>query len=120
MPEEMQQVIRPKQVYITSYPADPFHDESYDRNGCGAFVAISRDEAQWIYDTGLRLNRLIRYRADQHRWYYVDGITEGFNGHGYCASDDIGGTYYAGLVESLHRQYDLDGTVHVHRTGEHV
>ncbi|HXF62112.1 MAG TPA: hypothetical protein VNK95_10870 [Caldilineaceae bacterium] len=111
---EMQKAIIPKAVYITSYPADLFHDANGYRDGCGNFAGVSHDEAEWIYRTGARLNRLIELNASKHRWYYVSGITEAFQNHGYCAGDD---SYYIGLTESIWRQLGLDGTVHPNRQG---
>jgi hypothetical protein len=70
---------------------------------------FDRSEAEWAY-TGVlqKLNAQVRAAASKHGWGLVTGVAKAFERHGYCSD----GSWIAGLVESLERQHDHNGTVH--------
>jgi uncharacterized delta-60 repeat protein len=116
MSPEMKGILKPREVYITSYPRDIFHDENNERGGCGVLAGISENEANWIYHTGAKLNNHIALEAEKHGWYYVDGITELFDTHGYCSSSN----WYVQMVESFIDQFPTIGAVHPNIPGHNA
>jgi len=113
-------------VSITEYPDDPFDGEK----ACGAFDLDIRDilwpnlplpitqgvierEADWLHETGVRLNALVKELSVRHGWRYVDGISEEFAGNGYCSSDP----WLRRLSESFLTQGDYRGVMHPNAAG---
>ena len=117
LPTAMTASIKPGAVYVTSYPEDPFTDADGNHGGCGVFRLLSADEARWIGKQGPRLNQRVRWAATANRWHYVDGIAEGFEGHGYCAGS---ASYFVSLSDSFMSQFNIDGTLHPNRDGHDV
>jgi uncharacterized delta-60 repeat protein len=109
----MQKSLIPAAVYFTSYPVDPFGSRAGGGHGCGFFRGIQDDEGDWLYQSGLELNDRIALTALRNRWFYVNGITEAFDGHDYCA----GSSWYVSLTQSFLDQYNIDGTMHPNNDG---
>lgn len=129
-------------VLITEYPIALFdaEDDGTVGGGCGVFDPaflndippagefaevlnkvipnISEADARAIKDLGRRLNRAVERAADRHGWTYVDGIVEGFEGHGYCRSDE--NRYFVTASESWDDQGDLMGMMHPNAKGHEV
>ena len=110
--ETMRNTLQPKEIYLTSYPANIFGNDVIG-GGCGSFSQLDSGEAKWFYETGVQLNRLLKNRAEKYGWYYIDGIVEAFEGHDYCSNDP----YFVGLFESIYGQSDVNGTVHPNEAG---
>ncbi|WP_336364754.1 SGNH/GDSL hydrolase family protein [Halalkalicoccus salilacus] len=123
----------PEQVFITEYPTAHFdRDDGAVDGGCGAFnldlperitgipsvvlPRISKSDAKQIKRLGVKLNEAVEKAADRHGWTYVDGIEEGFEGHGYCSDD----RYFVTVSESYRNQRDIQGTMHPNRRGQRV
>lgn len=113
---------QPSRVYITEYP-----DASLDERGdlCGPrpdrldpFVnlpGLSPGEWLWAGETVTRdhLNAQVAAAAAEHGWTLVDGIYDGFAGHGYCSDS----AWFVRLQQSLRRQGDKNGTLHPNQEG---
>lgn len=131
--------LNPKHIFITEYPTAHFdrRDDGTVGSGCGTFnldivdnVApfeinthwlipkISKGDAELIKDMGRSLNKKVKKAATDHDWTYVDGIVEGFRGHGYCRSRDD--RYFVTVSESCRSQGDFYGTMHPNQQGHHV
>lgn len=90
--------LRIASTFITEYP-DPLTDLPDPKTNiapyCDAVLddilwpfRIEKQEVTWARDSVLAgLNRAVRDAAGLHGWQYVDGIDEGYYGHGYCVGD---------------------------------
>jgi hypothetical protein len=132
--------LRPGQVFINEYPIGLFermdtHGNPVDDRGCGVFSGLDVDLslADWlsIKQVGLDLNALIHEVAADpaNGWILVDGITEQFAGHGYCATADPArpgpatnrrGSYFNSAEQSCRNQGDFEGTMHPNDYGHEV
>lgn len=133
--------LNPKHVFITEYPTAHFDrkDDGTVGGGCGTFnldladkimpieinpysliPKITKAEAKAIKRIGRSLNQAIEDAADpdNHDWTFVDGIAEGFRGHGYCRSRNE--RYFVTVSESCIRQGDFYGTMHPNQSGQRV
>lgn len=125
--------LNPEQVFITEYPIAHFdRDDGTVGDGCGAFnldlperitgipsvvlPRISESDAQQIKRLGVKLNEAVKKAAEKHGWTYVDGIVEGFEGHGYCSNE----RYFVTVSESYGNQRDIQGTMHPNQKGQRV
>lgn len=124
--------LSPRQVYLTGYPAGLFDRPSGKGGGCGIFdlpVALEVDEADaaLVRQLGAELNQAVgqaveainaeaRAAGRPARWVFVDGIQEGFAGHGYCDGERL----YVRMSESCRRQGDFMGMVHPNQAGHGV
>lgn len=113
----------PEHVFITEYPVAMFDrtDDGTVGEGCGVFdwagiQKVSEFEAEAIKLLGTLLNDAVADAADEHGWTYVDGVVEGFRGHGYCRD----ASYYVSATESCNRQGDHLGTMHPNAAGQRV
>ena len=113
-------------VFISEYP-DLVRDET--RDFCDHSVKltdvlgrISDAESRWaLNDVIIPLNGVIRERATNFGWNYVDGILSEFSGdsasgiaHGFCADDK---RWVNTFRDSWRIQGDTRGTVHPNREG---
>jgi len=111
-----------RQVYLTEYPTGLFDgDSGRPQEGCGLFntaetFQISQADARRMEAFGRELNETLRSAANEFGWIYVDGIDEGFEGHGYCSSDP----YFVRAEESCRKQGDFMGTMHPNEEGHRV
>jgi hypothetical protein len=64
---------------------------------------------------GLLLNDLIRHKADDFEWHYVD-VDADFQESGYCAPE--GARFWVQASESCRRQGDFKGTAHPNYLGQ--
>lgn len=128
----------PEEVFITEYPIAHFDrkDDGTVSGGCGVFdwrrgidkivpspwnliartvlPKISTADAQAIKRLGEKLNAAIETAADKHGWTYVDGVVEGFQGHGYCRSSE---RFFVTASESSQQQRDYLGMMHPNSRG---
>jgi hypothetical protein len=77
------------------------------------------DEAEYMWldpNVQQELNALITWNANRLGYAMVDGIYDGFQGHGTCADD----TYMVGIGTSFWRQQDINGTAHPNEKGHAV
>lgn len=103
-------------ILINEYPGSLFNVANNEpAEGCGvfkarggAFLTISRGEAQNINDMGILLNAEVKLAASINGWRLVDEIAEKFESRGYCASSSL----FVGAQESCDQQGDFDGTMH--------
>ena len=63
------------------------------------------------------LNGEVRLAAEAHGWKLVDGIVEGFSGHGYCVT---GQSFFRSAEDSCDMQGDFDGILHPNENGQAV
>lgn len=107
--------LRPPDTYITGYPTALFDvtnpDGSIGFHACGLFqgwdLDIDPPDYDLIREKGAALNFLIRRKARQFGWHFID-IEADFVGHGYCDGDSL----WVGASESCRTQGDFDGTMH--------
>jgi hypothetical protein len=116
----------PDHVFITEYPIAFFDvdDDGSVSVGCGVFTdapvggfGITEEDALEIKRLGKLLNAHVEDAAERHDWTYVDGIVEGFRGHGYCRGED---RYFVTWSESMRRQNDHKGVMHPNQAGHEV
>lgn len=117
---------RVSEVYITEYPANIFQDESVAEaaaetspfaaagGGCGALSAITPTAGAFLTRKGVEFSRIIAASATRHGWHFVSGISEAFNGHGYC---DLAESWFVHVSESVINQFNVDGSAHPNRAG---
>ncbi|WP_175551650.1 GDSL-type esterase/lipase family protein [Geodermatophilus amargosae] len=117
MATQVQSLVNPRRVYITEYPAGMFDKRDPSGrslgvrgDGCGVFdsgifMRVSIDDAEAIFDLAHQLNDQIKRAADRYGWTYLDGIAEGFAGHGYCMTGVD--RFFVLAEESCHSQGDL-------------
>jgi lysophospholipase L1-like esterase len=117
--------LNPGHVFITPYPLAQFdvineEGEVETRSGCGIFdgpdMDVDAKDAQLMKESGKKLNAKLQEAARRHGWHYVDGIVEGFAGHGRCSDDK----YFYSAEESCFTQGDFRGTLHPNRKGYRV
>lgn len=112
-----------RHIFITEYPIAHFdrEDDGTIGEGCGVFdygiVKITRKDAKAIKRMGRELNKAVKQAADDHDWTYVDGVVDGFRGHGYCRGDK---RYFVTSSESCQTQGDFEGTMHPDKKGQQV
>lgn len=100
---------RVKRVYLTEYPYHIFQPNvDGDREGCDLLFAIGDEEGDFLFEKGKELTRVVRDTTSLHRWNFVTGIKDLFEGHGYCDGDP----WYVHLSDSLLKQENIDGTIH--------
>lgn len=79
---------RGSRVFVSEY-FDPLHNEQGNlcRVVLGRFgLGMSVQEAAWAESGILRpLNSIVREQAAAHNWVFVDGVSNAFRDHGYCA-----------------------------------
>ena len=110
-------------VLITQYPRSLFEDKNGTPvKGCGIFdssfdVGVSAADSAAISEMATRLNKEVRDAAKAHGWRLVDGIVEGFLGHGYCVT---GQSFFRSAEDSCDMQGDFDGLMHPNENGQAV
>jgi GDSL-like Lipase/Acylhydrolase family len=124
----IEEILNPRRVFITEYPTglfdkkDPLGPLGRRAEGCGvfdstAYMQVSAVDAHMIFELAHRLNDQVRSAAERHDgWTYIDGINEGFAGHGYCEDD----TFWIGAEQSCRGQGDFEGTMHPNFNGHGV
>lgn len=114
-----------RHVFLTQYPTAHFDavneaGEVVTWSGCGIFdgpdMDIDEKDAALIKESGQTLNEALRRAAEKYGWIYVDGIADGFAGHGRCAEEK----FFYSAEESCHRQGDFRGTMHPNEKGIQV
>lgn len=104
----------PGRVYISEYPNALEDDDgtictSEEDGPFNMLPGISLDEGLWLRGTVTPgINGLVAHAAADHGWTLVDGIFDGFAGHGYCA--DHG--WFRRLQDSFRMQGTMEGVVH--------
>ena len=77
---------------------------------------VTMAESGWAHDRVLiPLNDAIQAAAERHGWTLVDGVDEGFDGHGICAPKAA--RWVRTLPESLALQHNISGTLHPNEAG---
>jgi hypothetical protein len=122
LPEWQTRIAR---VFISEYP-DIVRDET--RAFCNRPVvftkhgpAITTAESEWALTSVIvPLNQIVKEKAIEFGWNYVDGIFSEFGGdsangvaHGFCACDP----WVNLIVDSVNIQGDIRGTIHPNREG---
>ena len=122
--------LRPRQVFITEYPAGLFtkFDENHqvrDSGPCDVLTStvggldLDLQDGAGMRRLGKLMNAVIRAKADKFGWTYVGGIEHGFDGHGYCATPDSQ-RYFVKAQESCLNQGDFEGMLHPNKKGHEV
>lgn len=114
-----------RHTFILEYPKAHFDKldeagEPYAAAGCDIFnevmLDIEQEDAEMIKKVGQQLNQVIRNAAERYGWTFIDGVVEGFAGHGYCSDDP----YFIRATESCRTQGNYDGTMHPNTKGHDV
>lgn len=113
------------EVYISGYPTSLFQFRKTSGQlgfrACEVFAGpdfdISDRDGEAIQSRGLLLNALIKRKAEEFGWHYVD-VEADFEGRGYCAAR--GTRFWVHAEESCRRQGDFDGTMHPNHLGQHA
>jgi hypothetical protein len=124
--------LMPRQVFITEYPAGLFtkFDENRqlkDGGPCGVLSStnlpntstgldLDVDDGRALRRLGQLMNGVIRSKASEFGWKFIDGIEHGFDGHGYCA----GQSYFVSAEDSCLNQGDFEGMLHPNKKGHEV
>jgi hypothetical protein len=115
------------QIYLTEYPTGIF-DVKTDANGqgvlgkaCEIFASsfdadLDSKDLILIRDSAIKLNNHLRKAANDHGWFFIDGIAAGFAGRGYCAENSL----FLKAEQSLVIQGDIKGTAHPNPSGHGV
>lgn len=132
--QSLERGLRPREVYLTGYPAGLFDLPNGGGGGCGIFdlqvvgLEVDAQDAALVRELGQELNRALgqaveainaeaRAAGRPARWIFVDGIMEGFVGRGYCASNRL----FRRMRESFfNQQGDFDGMMHPNIDGHDV
>ena len=124
--------LNPRHVFITQYPIGIFKEIANGVKPCGVlgtrwvvnpatgldFEGLDLDEsdAKDYGQVGALLNEKIREKAEEFGWVLVDGIEQGFDGHGYCAKKP----FFVSAEESCLNQGDFEGMLHPNKSGHDV
>ncbi|MDP9486615.1 MAG: SGNH/GDSL hydrolase family protein [Actinomycetota bacterium] len=121
--DALRQQIPIREIYITGYPTGLF--ETRNEQGqistrvCGIFsgpdLDITPADAREISRMGGLLNDLIRRKAQEFGWHFVD-VAEDFRGRGYCAPE----VCWVGAEESCNKQGNFEGTMHPNARGHAI
>jgi PKD repeat protein len=123
--------VKVAQTYMTTYPADFFSGgagQAETTEGCGLLHYVGQDEAEFMTKWGYRLNEVIEDEATRLGWYPVTGVSEAFQGHGYCARKVdihkfppvVSDSWFVGWSESESSQNDRKGMLHPNASGQAV
>jgi hypothetical protein len=112
------------EIYLAGYPVDLFYVEGNDGrlqfSACDIFTtesglfSISPAEAAMIKKAGQTLNTLLKRKAGEFGWHFVD-VAADFAGRGYCRNDAQ--AMWVRAEESCRNQGDFDGTMHPNERG---
>jgi len=128
--------LNPKKVFITEYPVNVFKDIADGKKPCGVLqttipvpispafpgglllvgLDLDKTEAHELGVVGDELNAKIREKANEFGWIMIDGIKDGFEGHGYCS----GSSFFVFAEESCRDQGDFDGMLHPNKKGHSI
>jgi len=118
--------LNPRKVFITEYPVGIFKEletqkpcgilGSFSVNNVFAGFNVDDSDAKDMGALGRLLNAQIRAKADEFGWVFIDGIEQGFDGHGYCANR----SFFVSAEESCRNQGDFEGTLHPNKLGHEV
>jgi hypothetical protein len=114
-------VLSIRHVYLTEYPTALFDSASGDVGpGCDLFdevppFELSLADTRMLKGLAVTLNEHLQTEALRLGWFYISGIAEAFNGHGYCTDDRR--RYFVRAKESLASQGDTEGTIHPNSLG---
>lgn len=128
--------LNPKKVFITEYPVNVFKDIADGKKPCGVLqttipvpispalpgglllvgLDLDKTEAHELGVVGDELNAKIREKANEFGWIMIDGIKDGFEGHGYCS----GNSFFVSAEESCRDQGDFDGMLHPNKKGHSI
>ena len=112
------------EVYLNGYPVDLFYVEGDGGqlrfSACDIFttqsglLSISAADAAMIKNAGQTLNALLKRKADEFSWHFVD-VAPDFAGHGYCRGD--ADAMFVRAETSCREQGDFQGTMHPNYRG---
>jgi lysophospholipase L1-like esterase len=119
--ERIPKGVPPSRVYIVPY-FDPLHDA--DGRACERILgSITKPELELAESRMLApLNEAVAAAAKRHRWHEVEGVTQRFGKHGYCARGQAWVTTLHRSVESLGGTLKgrFLGTLHPNQQGQEV
>jgi hypothetical protein len=110
-------VVPADRIYLTDYwdPIDGLRDP-IQAGGCGGELLAGSYLRGWaIHRVENPLQDAVRDAAAAHRWHYLAGIRQLFQGHGVCRLRD---RWINSASDSLGAQLDVNGTWHANRTGQ--
>ncbi len=120
--------LKPRQVFITEYPAGLFtklvNGQVKDGGPCGVLSStnipgtsigfdLDLEDGKALRRLGKQMNQVIRTKADEFGWTFIGDIEQAFDGHGYCASQ----SYFVSAEESCLKQGDFEGMLHPNKKG---
>ena len=104
--------INSSKVYIMEYPNLSTYKDGNQTKYCEEMLTrvveiarpgddgiglIDREEAQWVVDYAVpKLNSEIKKASQKHKWNYIGGIVEKFDGRGLCVGSKFKKSWYKG------------------------
>jgi hypothetical protein len=120
---KIKSTLQVKKVFLMEYPNAQFSVKVNGRNeirgGCGVLnlgpIKFTAEHAAIIKETGDLLNQKLKALAQKYNWEFVEGATNAFLGHGYCASSSE--SYYRAAETSCGCQGNYQGILHPNLKG---
>ena len=111
--------LAPRNVLLLEYPVGLFSaGPNLQSDGCGVFsqawFGLTKDDTSLLFELGTRLNARLATVATDLGWEYVGGVSQAFEGHGYCQGAS---SYFVGAEESCRTQTDFNGMLHPNQSG---
>jgi len=108
-----------REVYIVEYPRSPLEDNQGQISVCECLdvgnAGINDNDFDYLGFAGRRLSSAIAQAARAHGWNYINGVTDVFKGHNYCASGSE--RFYRRVTESVQLQGPRHGGLHPNEKG---
>ena len=105
-------------IYLTGY-FDPLDSLTSQPSSCWGEPVASQFLRYWaVRSVEDPLQNIVRAKARQYGWHYIDGIRQEFQGHGVCHEPRT--RWINSVLDSENDQKDIYGTWHANRTGQLV
>ncbi len=128
---EVDAMLQPRRVLVTSYPVNVFQELADGKEPCEVLgskylvapatltgLDLDRSDAFDLTAAGLELSTMLRQKAERFGWLFVDGIRQRFEGHEHCPTP--GRRYFVRAEESCLNQGDFEGMLHPNQAGQNV
>jgi len=113
--EKIQHTLHCNNVALFQMPVQFMRNEKGElTDGCGYLIAMEDEDILRLEDLGKQFINKQKEVCAQYGWTYIDGISNLFSKHGYCAGDQ---SWFVHIGESSDTQGNHDGAVHPNKTG---
>ena len=104
-----------KNVVLFQMPVQFMRNENGNlTDGCGYLKTMENADILRLEDLGKQFISKQKEVCTRYGWTYIDGISNLFVKHGYCAGDQ---SWFVHVGESSNNQGNRDGSVHPNKTG---